>query len=1147
MSKHLRRLLKVLAIIVCVVAVMLAGLEFALNSDFLSSKVKGIIENSIDAKLDFSDIDISCVRSFPRVRVTVDSASLTYPHSLFAGYDACEDFGGLYQAGRGESVDTLARIGHFTASVNILKILGGRLRLSDASASGVTLFAHKYDSTSANWKLLTKDTPEDTTKTPEDLPWISVGELVLDGDPTLYYTSAGDAVEARLSFRRFILKGAAKLEFDSGDFKVRGLDMSMDSLVLACSLPEDSINASIDLLSLKSRGRNVFDTRLEAYARAGIGGIGTFDVPVSLAGPLSCDNKKGMMTLSTEGFGGSLAYIPVFLDGSACFCHDGTQVDMNMKVEDCDLAVVLDKYVSLLARSVSDISTDAHLFLDVDAKGTFTGSEIPALGVKLRIPEAGLEYIPKEFSTRCAAELSASVSPKKRLDAVVHTLNLTGDALTMKLTGDVSDVLGAWKANADVDASAELSALNGFLPDSLDINAVGKLLLNAQASLIENELKTLKFKNSSLSGVIYSDCIGVDMPTDTLSAVVYSPEIRLGVKDKNIEATVNMDSINVEKGDLSAKIRTMRNSLLCYGVESRGKTVPHLDFNSSGRIVSVRTEATRIRLRNVDVQTSFQRRDLTGASGRPRRDSVRRRHVVSESDLDDNIDISIDSSVTKKIRSWSPSGKISIGGGTAVTPSLPLRTRLTDFRGEFSERRVSIDTVAVRLGSSDFGLEGDVKGLMGMLSGRGVLSADMKVNSERVNVNELLVAFTKGRKIDAREALDSEREDFVVDSIPDADIMTAEMTVVKIPGNIDFRLGLQADRVDYSDLNITPFVAEVALKDRVARITDVSMRSDIGNISLEAYYAAKNRNDVSFGADVHLSNVSSKEIIHMMPNVDSFMPALRHFEGKLSADLSVSSKLDPQMNVIWPSFESILRIKGRDLMISDAGNLRNITTLLMFKNKDIGHIDDMSVDAVIHNGELEIFPFKLGVDRYRCILAGVQNMDQQLNYHISVIQSPFIIPFGINIYGFTDNWKYSLGIARYHNGNMPVYTEQLDAIQFNLVESIRNIYNIGVEEARGNALLGGRFMREMSGYNNRKASAEASRTEDEALIDSLAFELAMNDEEMQQEIDAAVDAAMESCRSDFDALIAGYHEKSENKGILRKLKRLEKERKAKKE
>lgn len=1102
MARLPRILLKTVAAVAGVIALLLISLQLVLNSDFLKNKLVGLAEEFIDAELSLSDVDISLLGHFPKVGVSIDTAILTYPHDRFAQYDPPGRHHEFLDAGRGECVDTLAGFDRFNASVSLIQLLRKRVRISGVSVSGLSVFAHKYDSLTANWNVFSSGKDKDDDDEPFDLSRISVGSLLLDGAPLVYYTDNVNDIYGRLSVGEIALEEAR-------------------------SAP----------------GKNAYDLRIDAAALADVGPLGTFDVPMLLDGSLSYESGRGRMIFRTEGLDGNIAYIPFGINGEAGFGSEGTQLDLNLNINDCDVSRIIDKYAVKFVPVLSDISTDARLDADIEARGTLKDSRIPSVGASLSLTSSDLTYKPMNLSAACEMELEAYLSEDKVLDAEVHSFNLDGDALCAKLEGAIHDAFGQWKADAGIDASASLGAVSAFLPDTLDINAAGDIFLQANASVTKNELKTLKFNKSSLEGRIYSELVGFGMPGDSLSSSAYSPEIKIGVSDGNIVASVDADSVYFEKSGLSANVRDFRNNLLCYAVENHGQNVPHIDFSTKGKSVAVRTDGSRIRLRDVGVQTSLQRRVRPDGERRPRREGMRRRVEVAESDPNDNISVSIDSSVTRTIMQWSPSGSISVGSGAAVIPSVPLRTRLTGLKGSFDERLVNVDTLAIKIGTSDLGLEGKVRGLLRAISGRGMLNVDMNVNSERLNLNELLVAFAKGSEADPRSE-DIESEDFVLDSIPEADIMKTDISIIKVPGNVDLALGLKAERVDYAEMGISPLRADITVRDRVVRLTDMSMHSDVGDIELEAYYAAKSKSDVSFGADVHLRDVSSKDIIYMMPNVDSLMPALRHLEGKLGADLSISSQLDTHMNVVWPSLEAILRINGRDLMISDAGNLRKVTKLLLFKNKNIGHIDDMSVDAVLHNGELEIFPFKLAVDRYRCILTGSQDINKKLNYHISITHSPFLIPFGVNIYGYTDNWRYSLGLAKYRNANMPVYTEQLDAIQLNLVESIRNIYNVGVDKARSTARMGGYFMAEMSNYNERKILAQNAELQEasEDDVDSLAFELEMNDEDLEREIEAEVDAAIESCREDFDSLIAGYRATNQNKGILRKIEQLGKDR-----
>ena len=277
------------------------------------------------------------------------------------------------------------------------------------------------------------------------------------------------------------------------------------------------------------------------------------------------------------------------------------------------------------------------------------------------------------------------------------------------------------------------------------------------------------------------------------------------------------------------------------------------------------------------------------------------------------------------------------------------------------------------------------------------------------------------------------------------------------------------------------------------------------------------------------------------------MPALKSFEGLLGCDISATTQLDTNMNVLLPTLDGVVRISGENLEVKDAGDLRRITRLLLFKNKNIGHIDNLYVDAVVHDSKIEVFPFELGVDRYKLALRGMQGLDNSMYYHVSILKSPFLLRFGINLFGTLDNWRFSLGLPKYRDGNVPAFTRELESVQLNILNSIRNVYSSSVENV----------MR----YNSSNiASLESARGEkdrtsltDNEILSSDAEEqfaaITVDNEIMEQEEDliAEVDAVLEDTFIDAGKLLAEYEEATYEKGIKNRIERLKKQSEARKE
>ena len=162
------------------------------------------------------------------------------------------------------------------------------------------------------------------------------------------------------------------------------------------------------------------------------------------------------------------------------------------------------------------------------------------------------------------------------------------------------------------------------------------------------------------------------------------------------------------------------------------------------------------------------------------------------------------------------------------------------------------------------------------------------------------------------------------------------------------------------------------------------------------------------------------------------------------------------MNIILPSIKGVIRISGSDLQMEESETFRSIAKKLMFKDKTSGHIEKMSVEGVLQNNTIEVFPFVLKIDRYKLAMSGLQNLDMSFKYHISVLDSPIPFRLGIDLYGNSfDDFKFKIGKAKYKNSNVPVFSSVVDQTRLNLKESINKIFYIGVDKAlRENAKMG---------------------------------------------------------------------------------------------
>ena len=415
-----------------------------------------------------------------------------------------------------------------------------------------------------------------------------------------------------------------------------------------------------------------------------------------------------------------------------------------------------------------------------------------------------------------------------------------------------------------------------------------------------------------------------------------------------------------------------------------------------------------------------------------------------------DIRISLSDVMQQYYRNWDFKGNLSLESGALLTPSIPIRTRVTNVRGNVSNDRVDLQNITITAGASDLTARATLSNLRRSLLGPGTLGLEGLLQSNFLDVNELMRAYAHYRTYEPDHALDRASDEVIEKAMTSAELPDSTGSrLIVIPANLDAKVTLEASGIRYDSLEVTWAAADIAMKQRTLQITNALAASNMGDIYFEGFYATRSKKDIKAGFDLNLVDITAEKVITLFPAVDTLMPMLKAFAGDLDCELAATSEVDTCMNLILPSIDGVMKISGKDLSISNKSKeFQKIAKMMYFRNKKGAFVDKMAVTGMVRDNVLEVFPFVLNVDRYTLAASGLQHLDESFRYHLSVIKSPLLVKFGVNIWGDDfDHVKYGLGKAKYRSVNVPVFTKQLDTVQYSLLASIHNIFELGVERA----------------------------------------------------------------------------------------------------
>ena len=383
---------------------------------------------------------------------------------------------------------------------------------------------------------------------------------------------------------------------------------------------------------------------------------------------------------------------------------------------------------------------------------------------------------------------------------------------------------------------------------------------------------------------------------------------------------------------------------------------------------------------------------------------------------------------------WLPSGSVRFNRLVAEVPQCALPVRFNRTVINFGDRQITLKKAAIRVGRSNVVLSGTVHDLYGALRRGHMLRANLDVSSKNVNFNQLMRAFA------SPEATAQQIE---------ADTSSTALSLFKVPDNIDFKFTTDIDRMRFGKYVFRNIDGTAEIKDSHVYLENLSLNAfDSTSLNASLIYKAASSKFGYAGFDIKVKDIDIASLVNATPSIDSLVPMLQSFKGKVQVDVAAEGVLDSTLNIMIPSLRSAIYIRGDSLVLMDGETFAEISRKLMFKNKEENLIDSISVNITVKDGAVNIYPFLVEIDRYKAAVGGVQNLDMSFDYHISILKSPLPFKAGLNIRGTLDDMRFGIGRAKYKDAVTPVQTRRIDSLRFNLSDEITRRFKSASERNR---------------------------------------------------------------------------------------------------
>ena len=1071
--------------LVGLVLLAVMGVAILLTPARLTPMVNEWVGKYLQAQVHFDTVRLSLLEHFPH-------ASL----QLVNGEVVSRAFEHLPDSVRSEipaASDTLLRFDRFTLTLNLNALLASRLVIRRVALDRPRIRAYVAPGGKANWEIYASDTTAKDSSAASALDLFIRRLQIRNGD--LLYESRPDSLYARLELDRFQLHGR------------RGHRYGVDLLAWA-TVHRDTLRLC-DTLPLQLEGGFVYDLR--EPLRVGLDSLtfGVADLPATLTGTVELrgDSINGDLNcrMNPWRLQTLVNLIPRQMMPRMHLFRTSLTADFNTSVRgtyllssgklpvlsfDCRVDGGYLRYEGART-SIDQLKLDMSVYyhpLRPDSTGVeLRHFQVEGSGVNLQA-SASAWQVPG--NTRIETDVEGSLDLDRIGTLFPFPQGITAHGrIGMKLNAQVRKdqlnlrQIGQNKINARID-------LDDFLLDMPQ----DTIRMATQGGHIFFGVNENRSKRDSVTIPPGEQVVYLGVQADSLNvlykyrmAVVASGAV---VAAQNAASAFSGDSTVIHPFKGTVKTRYLEiNGLDSTWVKtedamtsftlkpsSEDPSVPQLALSVGAMSLTMKSQANFYQLNGADLnlEATLARLNRKGQQMRiahlldslqgvypsvPRDSlfahaaSLHRKVRVPDDFASEDIDMKVDDRISALLRRWNAEGSICAINGYMATPYFPLRTALRNVDIAFTTDQIDLNGTRIESGGSQMELTGKISGLRRALSGRGRLNIGMRLVSDTLNLNELLLAANAGMQY---AESDQQHKDSMSRAVNQqnleqiyVDTTEAEQGggLLVVPANVDATFDVEVNHGIYADIVLRKLLGELIVRDRCLQLKGLRAVTDAGEMSLTALYATRNRQDITAGFDLEMHRMQVERLIRAVPSVDTLLPMLRSFEGVVDCQLAATVALDTAMNFILPTLQGVGRIHGDSLVLLDGETFSEIARMMRFKNRQRNLIDHISVEMIIRDNQIVLFPFVIEMDRYQAAVSGMQGLDMSFDYHISVLKSPIPFRLGINITGTPDKFKWRLCRARYKSVDVPTYVELIDSTRLNLRHMLTDVFRRGVQAA----------------------------------------------------------------------------------------------------
>jgi|GEM_PF-223092 len=978
-KKIIKKALKGLGIFMFLIVLAAVAIPYFFQ-DRIMEEVKKVINENVRAEIDFGDVGISMLRSFPDITLCLEDLKV----------DGIEEFKGV----------RLADIKSFETRLDIMSIINGELmKIERISLDEPTLYVKVLKNGKANY---------DITIPTEELDTMAV-------EPTKFALSLD---EYRITNGNIIYDDAVS-------------DVWVEIINLNHRGKGDFTEAIYDLETKTTADKFTASSGGVAYLN---------EVKTDIDFTINIDMDHSKYTFKDNEV--NLNALQLNFDGYILMPTDDIEMDLKFDSPQTDFKAILSMIPAAYTSDFSSVKASGKMGLDGTVKGIYNSSKMPALDINLSVANGSFQYPDLPLGMTNINVSSNVKSPNANFDNMVVSVSkfhveldknpfdaklllktpMSDPNIEMTIKGeiDLSKLAKAFPMegvntlsgiiNADIASKMKMSDVTNENYEAVDMR--GNMTITAMnyeadgmPSIVINDLKTAftpqniqlsnfdaKLGKSDLqmngfienpltyfSGektmngnlMIRSKLFDVnEWMTDSEPSKVQNPD-----SDATSAETTETEIFDKFAFALDAEFdRLIYDAYDIKNMKAKGSFTPQLfDINNF-----------QMNLGQTDLQVNGQVENAFGYvfDGETVKGDLKLKS--NRLDLNEIMNMGVEDSGESESSNETATSKApesDVFGRFDFMVEADVKEVNYDVynlknlvaKGHFGHNQFDISNFSTKIGKSDIAGSARIfNALNYAFKSNETVSGDLVLNSNVMDLNELMAMGTE-----------PESESTTAENTESTTTATTATEPVLVPADMNFNIEANMNTVIYDQITLEKFAGGLVLKDSKISMKDIRANTLGGSIVLNGLYDTQDPKAPKFEFGYDISQFKFDESFRQLRSFKYILPIVEYIQGRFNSTLTINGILGKDMMPKWETLNAKGLLETVQAAIKGNPTLDKIAKQLAVDELNPFNISDSKNYFEVKDGKFTIKPFDIKYKDVLFTIGGSHGIAQTLDYTIN--------------------------------------------------------------------------------------------------------------------------------------------------------------------